>query len=216
MQWFPHKWFRRAVVAVTILVGVLAIADAAFAQTVDIRPTVTAGLEWIAGAAGTVLTVLAGFAIRFIAVRTGLENSKLERDMNERLDFIIHQAINFALITAQNEVNKRGAGLGAVKVDNFLIKLAADAVQQAAPGILTRFAITREGVERMVISRIPAALPMTVEVPQTTPVAGGLATPPLVKDAIREVGAPSSVRAATDPKPQPGPDQWSEAGGTVG
>ncbi len=209
---------QRRVAWGTVIIAVIvfvAIVGAAHAQTVDIRPTTYAVLDWAASAAATVLTVLGGFAIRWVAVRTGLENSKLERDMNERLDFIIRNAIDFAHITAQNEVAKRGAGLGAVKVDNFFVKLAADAVQMAAPGILSQFKLDRAAVERLVISRIPSSMPMTVA-PAVNPVAGGMATPQLAKEAIREVGRPGTVEAAQTPKPQPGPELWNPAAETVG
>lgn len=200
------------VAVIIALLAVLTFAGAVEAQTVDVRPTVNAAIEWIAGAALTVFTALGGFGLRWIMVRIGLENSKLERDLQERLDFIVHKAIDYAVLTAQNEVAKRGAGLGAVKVDNWLIKVAADAVQESAPGILARFKLTRQDVERLVISRISAALPVPVT---PEPIAGGLASPPLAKEATREVGAPASSRASQDPAAHVGRD-FQEAGGTIG
>lgn len=185
------------------------------AQTVDVRPTISAALEWLAGALITVLTALGGVAIRLVLSRIGLSNSQLERDLQERLDFIVHKAIDFALLSAQNEVAKSGAGLGAVKVDNWLIKVAADQVQAAAPGILAHFKLDRAAVERIVISRVPAAAPIAQP---PVPVEGGMATPPIAKQATREVGAPGSDRAAsTTARPTP-PAGWpgNDQSGTIG
>lgn len=222
MMDFYRRWHPLPLL-VAVIIAVLAVvmlrAGAAEAQTVDVRPTVNAAIDWLAGAALTVFTALGGFALRWIMVRIGLENSKLERDLQERLDFIVHKAIDYAVLTAQNEVAKRGAGLGAVKVDNWLIKVAADTVQKSAPAILEHFELDREAVERLVISRISAALPVPVT---PEPIAGGLASPPLAKEATREVGAPASARAAVDPGPVPNDGgfararDFQDAPGTIG
>lgn len=201
-MWKAYKPLWLAVAAVLGVVLLLWLAGAAQAQTVDLRPAAASVLEWLASALAVVLTTLGGFAIRYANARTGLVNSQTERDLQERLDFIIHKSIDFTLVTAQNEVAKRGAGLGAVKVDNYFIKLAADAVMTAAPGIISQFRLSREAVERMVIARVPSIAPVVVAPADGPAIAGGMATPALAKEVARELGRPTS--------------DWREADATTG
>lgn len=165
----------------------------AAAQTIDVRPTVMTVADYVVTGLGAVLTVLGGFAIRFITIRIGLDNSKLERDLQERLDFIVHKAMDYALTMAQNEVAKRGAGLSAVKLDNWFVKLAADRVQASAPDILNRLIgrpeDVRARVEAMVIARAPTYFAVTTA---AQPVQGGLAATPDVREATRVEGPAQS------------------------
>ena len=143
----------------------------AIAQTaVDLRPGISAGLEWLAMALTTVLTVLGGFAIRFVSSKIGMANSELEHSLVQRLDEIIHKGIDYAYTTALNEVNKPGSGLAAVKFDNWFMSLAASYVNTSAPGIIKNFGLTQSRIEDMIKARLPAYI-------ANIPVSGGLPSP---------------------------------------
>lgn len=151
--------------------SMLTLTHPAYAQTVvDMRPAASSMLEFVAATLGTVLTVVGGFAIRFMSAKIGLANSQLEQSMNDRLNEIIHRGIDYAYVTALNEVNKPGSGLSTVKFDNYFMALAASYVNTSAPGIIKGFSITQDRIEDMIRARFPAYF-------ANIPVAGGLALP---------------------------------------
>lgn len=139
-------------------------------NTVDMRPAATAALEWVAMALTTVLTVLGGFAIRFVSSKTGLANSELERSLNDRLNEIINRGIDYAYATALNEVNKPGSGLAAVKFDNWFLSLAASYTNRSAKDIIGYFKLDQTRIEAMIKARMPAYL-------ANVPIEGALPTP---------------------------------------
>ena len=197
------KGFR--VIALVLLAITVAAVTPAFAQTVDLRQPAVDVLTWLGGALVTVLTVLASIAIRFTLAKFGLAKSQLEQNLNDRLNDIIHKGIDYALANAINEVNKPGAGLAAVKFDNYFISLVATYVAPRAPEILARFQVTQEKLEDMIWARI---LPYT----QSVPISGGATTPASVKEVNRvtgggvsgEVSKPVVVEPRTEtPLPEP-------------
>lgn len=162
---------------------VLAIAQVT-AQTVDMRPVAASALEWVATALGTALTVLAGFAVRFVSSKIGVANTELEASLAARLNDIIHRAIDFAYMTALNEVNKPGSGLAAVKFDNWFMSMAASYVNSSAPEIIKKFGLSQARIEELIIARLPAYA-------ASVPVSGGLATPVRATSAA-QANAPSA------------------------
>ena len=166
---------RKAIVACFVVAALIALSYPAYAQTgVDMRPLATSALEWLAMALTTVLTVLGGFAIRYVGARTGLSNSEFEKSLNDRLDDIIHKAIDSAHMAALNEVNKPGSGLAEVKFDNFFLSMAASYVNRSAPEIIKYFSLTQQRIQEMITARLPAYV-------ASVPVAGGLPTPEELK-----------------------------------
>lgn len=158
----------------TVAFMAAAPAIAQMTDGVDLRQTAVAGIEWVGMALGTVLTVLGGFAIRFVSSKIGLANSELEKSLADRLNEIINRGIEYAMTTAINEVNKPGSGLAEVKFDNWFMSLAASYVNTSAPGIIKKFGLTQERIEDMIKARMPAYL-------ANVPIAGGLPTPDVPK-----------------------------------
>jgi hypothetical protein len=160
--------------AVLVVCGIIFGAAAAHAQTVDLRSPAMEVVTWIAGLLASALTAVAAVGIRLILVKVGMENSKLEQNLNDRLNDIIYKGMDFALATAENEVKKKGSGLEAVKFDNIFISYAASYVAERAPQILKKFTVTQEKLEEMIWARVPAYM-------QTVPITGGAKTPETVK-----------------------------------
>lgn len=158
-------WLIGVAIAVVLTVAYI---DAAAAQTVDMRPAVSQVFDYALTALATVLTVLGGFAIRFVSSRIGLANSQLEADLASRLNDIIHRAIDYAKTTAQNEVNKPGSGISKVVVDNWFLSMAASYVNRSAPEIIKKFALSQQRIEEMIIARLPG---------YEVPIQGGLPAP---------------------------------------
>lgn len=186
MQWFRTKGAARAaLVLFCAAVWALLLAGPTVAQTVDLRQPAVDVLTWLAGVLVTVLTVLASVGIRFVLAKFGLAKSQYEQNLNDRLNDIIHKGIDYALANAINEVNKPGAGLAAVKFDNYFISLVASYVAPRAPEILARFKVTQEKLEDMIWARI---LPYT----NTVPISGGASTPASVREVNRATGGPNT------------------------
>jgi hypothetical protein len=183
----------------------LGVVPAAFAQTVDVRPVADTFVQTALGTLATVLSVLGGFAIRWFTVRTGLDNSTFEKDLNERLDFIIHKGYEFALLTYQNEMAKRGSGLTVIKLDNYMLKLVAEYVMPKVTGILAHFSISvqtetgRRKVEEMILARAPSHF--NLETPSPKAVDGGVSTSMAAMKAEAATGAPGTKGARLDPDP---------------
>lgn len=165
------KW-KIAALVLGVAIGTALALEPAWAQTtVDVRPAVSSFLEWAATAATAVLTVLGGVGIRLFTSRAGLANSELEASLVARLDDIIHKGIAFALTTAQNEVNKPGSGLAAVKVDNWFMSVALSYVNASAKDIIAKFGLTPDRIRDMIAARLQPYIAAGL------PIAGGLPTP---------------------------------------
>lgn len=181
-----HLQFARvfgafALLLMTYTMLATAISVDAIAQTtVDVRPAINSGLEWLAMALTTALTVLVGFGVRFITGKIGLQNSEFEASLNARLDDFIHKAIDYAYTTAVNEVNKLGSGLSEVKIDNWFMALALSYVNDSAPGIIKKFGLTPSRIEDMIKARLPAYL-------ASVPADGGLPAPAIKHEIVSDV-----------------------------
>lgn len=176
-----------AIATLMVVVGCFAANSQALAQTVDVRPAVISGLDWLAGALITVLTVLASIASRFMFAKVGVANSELERMLNDRLNDGIHRGIEFALIAAKNEVAKQGSGLDRIKLDNWLMATVVGYVQPRFPGILARFNIDKARLEEMILARINNYFPVE-QASVTDAIGGALATTPTVREVNRDMG----------------------------
>jgi hypothetical protein len=170
-------------VAATVLVAEPAIAQ----TTVDLRPAVNSALEWVATALTTVLTVLGGFAIRYVSSKTGLANSTLEASLAARLDDGIHKAIGFALTAAQNEANKPGSGVAEVKFNNWFLSVAASYLNTGFPEIIATLKLTDDRIRQLIMARLQPYM-------AALPVDGAVATPPIVAAATAAM-SPSAAPA---------------------
>lgn len=178
----------------TILIVIVLIVSAtgAHAQTVDLRSPAFEVVTWVAGLLATALTAVATVVIRLVLVKIGMENSKLEQNLNDRLNDIIYKGMDFALATAENELKKKGSGLEAVKFDNIFISYAASYIAERAPEILRKFTVTQEKLEEMIWARVPAYM-------QTVPITGGAKTPETVKQVDRVTGGATSTPVIVEP-----------------
>jgi hypothetical protein len=139
------------------LLAVLLASSPAFAQT-DVTPVVMQFIDVIAitlmGGSG----VLVAFVIRWIASKTRLADNEFEALLANRLNDILHRAIEYAVVVAKNEVNKPGSGLTAVKFDNFFMNIAVNLAMKSMPDIIKQFNLTKERIEEMIISRLDGYL----------------------------------------------------------
>lgn len=177
------------------LLTLFAILYSAHAQTVDMRPTALATIDYVATALGVVLTTLAGFGIRFLNARTGLLTTETEHNLALRLNDVIYRAIDYARIMAENEVKKPGSGLTEVKFDNIFVSWAASYVNNNAPGILARFQITDARLFDMIAARLPGYATPSVAVPVT----GATPQPAIVAEVARQVPTTASKPVVVSP-----------------
>lgn len=133
-------------------------ASPLWAQTVDARPAATQALEYVAATLAAVLTLLAGFGVRFVSSKIGLANSELEASLNARLNDIIHRGIDAAYMRAVAEVNDPKSGLAEVKVDNIFVGWAVEYVLKSAPEIIQKFNLQTR-LREMILARLPGYLP---------------------------------------------------------
>jgi len=162
---------RTYYIAGTVVLLILLWMTPTWAQTVDLRPQASSALEWVATTLGAVLTLLAGFGVRFVSTKIGLANSELEASLNARLNDIIHRGIDAAYMRGLQEVNDPKSGLEAIKVDNIFVGWVIEYVTKAAPGIIARFNLQAR-IKDMILARLPGYVPqLTNAVPAPSPVA---------------------------------------------
>jgi len=163
--------YNRFLLVAFAAASLLMLASApAWAQTVDLRPQASSALEWVATTLGAVLTLLAGFGVRFVSTKIGLANSELEASLNARLNDIIHRGIDAAYMRGLQEVNDPKSGLEAIKVDNIFVGWVIEYVSKAAPGIIARFNLQAR-IKDMILARLPGYVPqLTNAVPAPSPV----------------------------------------------
>lgn len=187
-----RHWVGISAMTILIVVALIVSATGAHAQTVDLRSPAFEVVTWVAGLLATALTAVATVVIRLVLVKIGMENSKLEQNLNDRLNDIIFKGMDFALATAENEMKKKGSGLEAVKFDNIFISYAASYIAERAPEILRKFTVTQEKLEEMIWARVPAYM-------QTVPITGGAKTPETVKQVERVTGGATSTPVIVEP-----------------
>jgi hypothetical protein len=145
------KWIAAAFMAM------LLASMPAHAQT-DVTPIVNQAID----AAGLVLMVGGGvlitFTLRWLASKTRMQDNEFEALLANRLNDILHRAIEHAIVVAKNEVNKPGSGLKEVKFDNFFMNIAVGLAMKSMPDIISYFNLTKERIEEMIISRLDGYL----------------------------------------------------------
>lgn len=171
----------------------IVFGSAAEAQTVDLRSPATEVLTYLGGLLAAMLSALAGVAIKLVMSKIGMQNSALEQNMADRLNDIIYKGIDFAMMTARNEVAKKGSGLEAVKFDNYFMSIAASYIAERAPDILKKFTVTQQKLEEMIWARMPAYIGVV-------PVTGGAKTPETVRQ-VNAVTGGAAVPATSQPAP---------------
>jgi hypothetical protein len=132
-------------VVVTVLVVIFGIAYA-FAQTVgvpvapvELNPLGNLSLDALTWAATAAITVVTGFLSNWLRKMTIFQRNQSEGLSNERLSSIIYKGIDYAMVAAQNEVNKPGSGQTEVKFDNMFLSLVTGFVKTNAPELLNYF-----------------------------------------------------------------------------
>lgn len=148
----------RVFFAILVFQVILFTSSPLWAQAVDARPAATQALEYVAATLAAVLTLLAGFGVRFVSSKIGLANSELEASLNARLNDIIHRGIDAAYMRAVAEVNDPKSGLAEVKVDNIFVGWAVEYVLKSAPEIIQKFNLQTR-LREMILARLPGYLP---------------------------------------------------------
>lgn len=140
-------------VFLAFLATMLATASPAFAQT-DVTPIALQLIDVVALVATVGGGILITFVLRWLSSKTRLADNEFEALLANRLNDILHRAIDHAVMVAKNEVNKPGSGLKAVKIDNFFMNIAVGIAMKSMPDIISYFNLTKERIEEMIISRL--------------------------------------------------------------
>jgi hypothetical protein len=148
---------RMRIALTAFLAVLLASFSPAFAQT-DMTPAVLQAIDIAALALTAGGGVLIAFVIRWLASKTKLSDNEFEALLANRLNDILHRAIEHAVVVAKNEVSKPGSGLTAVKFDNFFMSVAVSLAMKSMPDIIRHFSLTKERIEEMIISRLDGYL----------------------------------------------------------
>lgn len=134
------------IIAVIVIVG----AGYALAQVVEapvaVAPTElnaigSLSLDALTWAATAAITVITGFLSNWLRKMTIFQRNQSEGLSNERLSNIIYKGIDYAMVAAQNEVNKPGSGQTEVKFDNMFLSLVTGFVKSNAPELLEYFGL---------------------------------------------------------------------------
>lgn len=136
-----------------LIAAFLAMAVPAHAQ-VDVRPVINDVIDVVALVLMAGGGVLIACVIGWLKSKTKMQDNEFEALLANRLNDILHRAIEHAVVVAKNEVAKPGSGLEAVKFDNWFLNVAANLAMKQMPDIIDYFQLSKESIEEMIVSRL--------------------------------------------------------------
>jgi len=146
---------------------------------VDFTPLASQVIAAVTVVLGVAASVLTKFAVSWISSKTKINDSALEKLMADRVDDVLHRAIDYATAWAKIQVADNNSPLKHVQIDNFFLRQAVDYAVRSMPDLIKYFNLTEARIADMIRSR----LNVHMEVPK--------ADSGIVKTTLAE--APASV-----------------------
>lgn len=170
------------------VIALLALTSPALAQT-DVTPVVNQLIDWLAVGlmAGSAVVVTA--LVRWLAAKTRMQDNEFEALLANRLNDILHRAIEHAVVVAKNEVNKPGSGLKEVKLDNFFLNVAMNFAISRMPDIIDYFNLDADSIRDMILARMESFI-------WDVPADGAIEVPETVTEAKAMIAEPMALSPA--------------------
>jgi 2-phospho-L-lactate guanylyltransferase (CobY/MobA/RfbA family) len=137
--------------------ALIALTSPALAQS-DLTPIANQLIDWLSIAlmAGGSFVIVS--LVRWLAAKTRMQDNEFEALLANRLNDILHRAIEHAVVVAKNEVAKPGSGLKEVKLDNFFLNVALNFAISRMPEIIDYFKLDEESIRQMILARMESFL----------------------------------------------------------
>lgn len=184
--------FTLASFVVLSIVPAMAQAVSAPSGGVDFSPLANNVITAVTAILGVAVAVLSKFAVSWISSKTSINDAALEQLMANRVDDILHRAIDYANAWAKTQVADPNSPLKHVQIDNFFLRQAVDYAVRAMPDLIAYFKLTDARIADMIRSR----LNVSIEIPKadsgvmmTTQAAQGLYSERSVKDLVNDINA---------------------------
>lgn len=153
-----------AICAPVVIIAMFAAG--AHAQGVPTQSTggvdFTPFLQQVIGIVAIVLTAAAGIVTKFLtswlAAKTKMTDNQFEALFADRLNDIIHRAIDAGEVWAKQQVADKNSPFKNVQFNNFLVEYIMKTVMGNAPDILSYFNITEDRLKTMIVSRLNSYL----------------------------------------------------------
>jgi len=193
---FGSSFIQSFTVASTLLLAALYIfVHPAIAQTVaapsggvDFTPLASQVIAAVTVVLGVAASVLTKFAVSWISSKTKMNDNALEKLMADRVDDVLHRAIDYAVAWSKTQVADPNSPLKHVQIDNFFLRQAVDYAVRSMPDLIKYFNLTEARIADMIRSRLNAHM----DVPK---VDSGI-----VKTTLAAPDAPAAPATATDLK----------------
>lgn len=163
---FAASFLQSFVLASTVLLaGLYIFVHPAMAQAVtapsggvDFTPLATQVLTAVTAILGVAATVLTKFAVSWMSSKTKINDTALEKLMADRVDDVLHRAIDYANAWAKAQVADPNSPLKHVQIDNFFLRQAVDYAVKSMPDLIAYFKLTDQRIADMIRSRLNSHL----------------------------------------------------------
>ena len=170
----------------TLVPAAVQAAPVVMQAAIDFTPWALQGIDILA----VVLTVGAGivakFAVGFLASKTKLSDSQFEALAADRVNDILHKAIEAGEAWMKAQVADPNSPIKRVEVNNFLLEQIVRIAQGSMPDLIKFFGLTEDRLRTMIMSRLNGY--MGVPTPDSGKV--GLVTSP---DPLPPAPVPAAV-----------------------
>lgn len=111
-----------------------------------------------------VLTVAAGilskYGVSFMASKIHVNDSAAEKLAADRMNDILHRAIDYAEAWAKTQVADPTSPIRHVRIDNFFLAQAVGFALSAAPDLIKLLGLTEARIRTMIIARLNSVMPV--------------------------------------------------------
>jgi hypothetical protein len=154
---------RHLVSVLVVAICCIAAIDHVLAQTlpaptdpggIDFGPTAVKIIEVVASALGVALTVLSGFAVRWVASKASISDQQAEALAAARVNEILHLALDYAEAWSKARVADPSSPIRSVKFDNMFLDIAMRYAKSSMPELIDRFKMTDDRIKDMLLTRL--------------------------------------------------------------
>lgn len=117
---------------------------------------ITACVMFLTVAAG----ILSKYGVSFMASKMRINDSAAEKLAADRLNDILHRAIDYAEAWAKQQVADPTSPIRHVQIDNFFVAQAVSFALSAAPDLIQFLGLTETRIRTMIIARLNSVMPV--------------------------------------------------------
>lgn len=131
-----------------------ALAPAQPGRGIDFGPFALNIIDVLAMVATVAAGILSKFAISFLASKTKMTDNQFQALAADRVNDILHRAIEYAEAWAKTQVADPTSQIRNVQIDNFFLATAVNAAKGLMPDLINYFGLTEDKLKVMILARL--------------------------------------------------------------